>query len=121
MIQKIYHMKNLECANCAAKMEAKFNELPEVESASIIFATRQLRLTAEEPDALVEKLTAIARTVEPEVEILTHDDCDHSHDHCGCDHHQEEKCRIPVQNRDPRSSRRHIQSIPSHFPQALPL
>ena len=92
MIQKIYHMKNLECANCAAKMEAKFNELPEVESASIIFATRQLRLTAEEPDALVEKLTAIARTVEPEVEILTHDDCDHSHDHCGCDHHQEEKC-----------------------------
>ena len=97
MEQKVYYLKNLDCANCAAKIEAKFNALPEVESATITFATRQLRLTAEDPDALIEKLTKIARTVEGEVEIHMHEhhdhchchDC-HDHDH-GHEHHHEEK------------------------------
>ena len=101
MKQKVYYLKNLDCANCAAKIEAKFNALPEVESATITFATRQLRLTAEDPDALMEKLTKIARTVEGEVEIHMHEhhhahhghshchDC-HDHDH-GHEHHHEEK------------------------------
>ena len=102
MQEKIYTMKHLECANCAARMEAKFNALPEVASASIVFATRQLRLTAEDPDSLIEKLTRIARTVEGEVEILPrapegyrHGHCscghhhEHEHDHCDCGHHHE--------------------------------
>ena len=46
MERKVYIMENLGCANCAAKMEAKFNALPEVEEATITFATKQLRLTA---------------------------------------------------------------------------
>ena len=105
MLQKVYHIENLECANCAAKIEAKFNDLPEVESAIITFTTRQLRITAKDPDALIEKLTAIARTVESEVTFLPraahahehhHESCSCRHDHhehhedcCGCghDHH----------------------------------
>ena len=95
MEQKIYYLKHLDCANCAAKIEAKFNALPEVESATIIFPTRQLRLTAENPDALLEKLTQIARTVEGEVEIHTHAHHEH-HGECHChdhehEHHHEEK------------------------------
>ena len=99
MAQKIYMLENLDCANCAAKIEAKFNALPEVEAATITFATRQLRLVAEDPDSLIEKLTAIARTVEGEVEILPREDhhehhcsCGHDHhhgDHCCCGHHHE--------------------------------
>ena len=64
MEQKVYTLVHLDCANCAAKIEAKFNALPEVEAAAIVFATRQLRLTAEDPDSLIEKLTQIGRTVE---------------------------------------------------------
>ena len=100
MEQKVYYLKHLDCANCAAKIEARFNALPEVESATITFATRQLRLTAEDPDELLEKLTQIARTVEGEVEIHTHAHHEH-HNHCHChdchdhdhghDHHHEEK------------------------------
>ena len=99
MAQKIYMLENLDCANCAAKIEAKFNALSEVEAATITFATRQLRLVAEDPDSLIEKLTAIARTVEGEVEILPREDhhehhcsCGHDHhhgDHCCCGHHHE--------------------------------
>ena len=87
MEQKVYIIENLDCANCAAKIESKFNALPEVEQATIVFPTRQLRLRAANPDDLIEKLTAIARTVESEVTILPHDHC-HSHHHtnCNCDH-----------------------------------
>ena len=52
MPRKVYIIENLDCANCAAKIEAKMNALPEVEAASITFATRQLRITAKDPDAL---------------------------------------------------------------------
>ena len=33
MERKIYIIENIDCANCAAKIEAKFNGLPEVEEA----------------------------------------------------------------------------------------
>ena len=109
MERKIYLVENLDCANCAAKIEAKFNALPEVKEATITFATKQLRLTAEHPDELIEKLTEIARTVEGNVVIRPRDDrrdhqqahhhehehecgCGHHHDHgneCGCGHHHD--------------------------------
>ena len=113
MIQRIYIIENLDCANCAAKIETKMNALPEVEAASITFATRQLRITAEDPDALLDKLTAIARSVEHDAEIHPRTDtrhhhhdhhehhegcsCGHHHEHhedCGCSHHHEhhEEC-----------------------------
>ena len=90
MEKKIYIMQNLGCANCAAKMEAKFNALPEVEEATITFATKQLRLTAENPDSLIEKLTEIAQTVEHEVVIVPRDTHEKKHEcNCGCGHHHE--------------------------------
>ena len=96
MEQKIYIMENLDCANCAAKIEAKFNALPEVRKAVITFPTRQLRLTAENPDELIAKLTKIARTVESEVEILPRDDHHHHHHHegasCSCGHEHHDHC-----------------------------
>ena len=97
MARKIYTIENLCCANCAAKIEAKFNALPEVEEAVIVFPTKQLRLTAEHPDELIEKLTEIARTVEGEVEFHPQDGHHHEHhDHeecsCGHHHHDHEEC-----------------------------
>jgi len=102
MPRKIYIMENLDCANCAAKIEKKFNDHPAVQEATITFATKQLRLTAEDPDALIGELTRIARTVEGEVEIYPRDQVavhkheEHYHSHhehgegCGCGHHHEE-------------------------------
>ena len=93
-MENIYTLANLDCANCAAKIEAKFNAHPQVEKAVIVFPTRQLRLTAENPDALVAELQQLARTVESEVTIQpeghvhSHDHhCDH--DHCRQEHHHE--------------------------------
>ena len=99
MVKKVYIIENVDCANCAAKIEAKFNALEEVQEATITFATKQLRLTAEDPDALIEKLTKIARTVESGTVIKPRDGhhhepvrehrYDHEHHGCGCGHHHE--------------------------------
>ena len=105
-MKKVYIIENLDCANCAAKIEVKFNAHPQVEEAVITFSTRQLRLTAQDPDALIPELTALARTVEDGAVIRPregdsgshHHDHDHDHecscgghhdhDHeCGCGHH----------------------------------
>ena len=77
MKKKIYIMQNLGCANCAAKMEAKFNAHPGVEEAVITFATKQLRLTAENPDDLIAELQALARTVEGDIVIVPREGCPH--------------------------------------------
>ena len=90
MPRKTYILQDLDCANCAAKIEQKFNAHPAVEAATITFTTKQLRLTADDPDALLEELTRIARTVESEVVIRPRNHASHSHDHdhaCSCGHH----------------------------------
>ena len=93
-MKKVYIIENLDCANCAAKIESKFNAHPQVQEAVITFSTRQLRLTAEDPDALIGELTALARTVEDGAVILPREEGhDHHHEHnheCGCGHHHEE-------------------------------
>ena len=87
-----YTFTGIDCANCAAKIEAKFNALPEVEEATITFATRQIRVTAADPDSLLPKLQAIARTVESEATFTPGDRTEsHHHEHtCACDHHSHE-------------------------------
>ena len=90
MIRKTYTIVNLDCANCAAKIEAKFNAHPDVQEAVIVFATRQLRLTAEDPDGLIPELERLARSVEKEVTILPEKEVHSHHHHEGCcchDHH----------------------------------
>lgn len=42
----VYTIENIDCANCASKIEKKINELPEVEEAILIFATKQLQVAS---------------------------------------------------------------------------
>ena len=95
MTEKHYILENLGCANCAAKMEAKIRQLPQVEDATITFATRQLRVKAADPDSLLPQIQAIVTKIEPEVTVSDKDpvprprQADHHHEHCDhehCDH-----------------------------------
>ena len=69
-MKKVYSIEHLCCANCAAKIEEKLKQLPEVEELTLTFATRQLAVTAKNPDKLLPKLTEIARTVEEDVTFV---------------------------------------------------
>lgn len=67
-------VENLGCANCAAKMESRINELPEVNAATLTFTTKQLRVSvtpeaAKKQDELIAKFQEICSSIESEVTV----------------------------------------------------
>lgn len=64
---KVYILENLGCANCAAKMEKKIRELPDVVDASITFSTKQLRVVTEHSENLLPQIQRICASIETEV------------------------------------------------------
>jgi len=77
---RIYILENLGCANCAAKMEDRIRQLDGVSDASITFATKQLRVTAADPDRLLPRMQAICSGIESQVLIRPREQA-HDHDH----------------------------------------
>lgn len=69
-ITKTYTILNLDCANCAAKMESRIAALPGVSHASVAFATNTLRLSAENPDALLPEITRLCQQIEGAVTLV---------------------------------------------------
>ena len=61
-VQRTYSIKNLGCANCAAKMERAIGALPEVEEARLSFASR--RLTVVSDTDITERLQSICEGIE---------------------------------------------------------
>lgn len=117
-MKKKYHIEGIDCANCAAKVEKKMNDLPDV-SVTLTFATSQLLVEAENPDEVLTKLREIADKMEPGTVIEEiskakkhsgkkkthhhHDDEDSCDDDCCCHgeheehehhhhHHDDEDC-----------------------------
>ena len=100
MQRKVYILENLDCANCAAKIERKLSKLPELSDVSVTFATKQLRFAAEDPEAILPKIRETIQSMEPDVEVVertrsrrkaaeTHNHEQHHHEHgeeCGCGH-----------------------------------
>ncbi|MDO4486222.1 MAG: heavy metal translocating P-type ATPase [Bacillota bacterium] len=68
--EKIYILEGLDCANCAAKMESKIQELPGIHEANLVFATKQLKIVADDPDSLVPQMQKICSSIEGQVELV---------------------------------------------------
>lgn len=62
--KKKYRIEGIDCPNCAAKVERKMNELPDV-AVTLTFATSQLLVEAKNPDEVLPKLREIADKMEP--------------------------------------------------------
>ena len=71
---KIYILQNLGCAHCAAKMEEKINNLPGVTAATITYTTKQLRLSAKDPDNFLPEVQKICASIESEVKVVARDE-----------------------------------------------
>ena len=67
-MKKRFKLENLDCANCAAKMEAAIQKLPGVHSATVSFMTQKLTLEADDDrfDEIVEEAAKACRKVEPD-------------------------------------------------------
>lgn len=70
-MKKIFILEELDCANCAAKIENAINELDDVEKASVTFMTKKLILNApeEKMNDVIEQVKKIIKKIEPDVEL----------------------------------------------------
>ncbi len=70
MEKRVYILEGIDCANCAAKIEAKIRAMPEVAFASVSFATKQLRVSANNQDELLSKMQAAVDAIEDGVTLV---------------------------------------------------
>ncbi|MBQ6431015.1 MAG: heavy-metal-associated domain-containing protein [Oscillospiraceae bacterium] len=72
-MKKTYRLRDLDCANCAAKMENAINKLPEVESATVSFLMQKMTISyidSVDEAAALAAVKKVIRKVEPDCEVL---------------------------------------------------
>lgn len=72
-MKKTYKLENLDCANCAAKMERGIANLPGVERATVSFLTQRLSLEVGENvnlESLLQDVKAVCKKVEPSCTVI---------------------------------------------------
>lgn len=71
-MKKVYRMEDLDCANCARKMEDAIRKIQGVESVNINFLTQKMTLEAQDDrfDEIVQQAQKACRRVEPDCRIL---------------------------------------------------
>lgn len=77
-VSHTYIIQNLDCAHCGSKIESAINDLPEVNSATLIFATKKLFVTAENHSTLLPKMQEVAKKIEHGVILLDSDNILHN-------------------------------------------
>lgn len=71
-MRKSFKLDEIDCANCAAKLESAIKELDGVQNASINFMLQKLTLEAADDDfdAVLDAVVELTAKVEPDCEIL---------------------------------------------------
>ena len=71
-MKKTFKMVDLECANCAAKMEAAIKKLEGVNNASVSFLTQKMTIDADDTrfDQIVKEAAKICQKVEPDCRVV---------------------------------------------------
>ena len=69
-MKKTFKLIDLDCANCAAKIENAITKLPGVTDATVSFLTQKMTIEAEDVDAVMKEVVKACRKVEPDCEIV---------------------------------------------------
>lgn len=71
-MKKRFKLTDLDCANCAAKMEDAIKKLPGVNDASVSFLSQKLTLDAEDArfDEVLAEVVRVCRKVEPDCTVV---------------------------------------------------
>lgn len=67
-MKKVFRLEDLDCANCAAKMEAAILKIDGVSAASVSFLTQKMTIDADEAqfDAIMKEVVRVCKKVEPD-------------------------------------------------------
>ena len=70
-MKKKFKLTNLDCANCAAKMENAIKKIDGVRDANVSFMTQKMAIEADDSrfDEIMEEVQSVCRKVEPDCTI----------------------------------------------------
>lgn len=71
-MRKTYILEDLDCANCAAKIEEAVGKLDGVSKSTVTLLTQKLVIEVEDDkaSAIVKDIKAIVKKFEPDVEVI---------------------------------------------------
>ena len=71
-MKKKFKLDEVDCANCAAKMEDAIRKIDGVKDVSVNFMTQKMTLEADDDrfDAVLEEAVAVIAKVEPDCEVI---------------------------------------------------
>jgi Cation transport ATPase len=71
-MKKVFKMEDLDCANCAAKMETAINKINGVQMAGVSFMTQKLTIEAEDDkfESIMDEVQKVCKKVEPDCRII---------------------------------------------------
>lgn len=71
-MKKKFKLVDLDCANCAAKMEGAIKKIGGVNDATVSFLTQKLTLDAEDArfEAVLDEVVRVCKKVEPDCQIV---------------------------------------------------
>lgn len=71
-MHKVLKMEDLDCANCAAKMERAINKIDGVSSARVSFMTQKLTIDADDHrfNEIIKKAQKACKKIEPDCVIV---------------------------------------------------
>ena len=71
-MKKKFKLQDMDCSNCAAKMEDAIKKIPGVNDANVSFMMQKMTIDAEDDkfDAIMEEVVRVCAKVEPDCKIL---------------------------------------------------
>lgn len=71
-MKKVYKLEDLDCANCAAKMECAIQRIEGVNSASVNFMGQRMTIDANDEnfDSIMKQVVKTCRKIEPDCTIV---------------------------------------------------
>lgn len=71
-MKKAFKLEDLDCANCAAKMERAIAKIDGVQSVNVSFIAQKMTIEAdgEKFDGIMEQVIKTCRKVEPDCKII---------------------------------------------------
>lgn len=71
-MKKVFKLEDLDCANCAAKMERGIAKINGVMSANVSFMSQKLTIEADDAkfDEIMKEVVRICKKIEPDCRII---------------------------------------------------
>jgi copper chaperone CopZ len=71
-MKKKFKLQDLDCANCAQKMEDAIKKIDGVNDASVSFMTQKMSIDADDErfDAIMDEVVKVCKKIEPDCVIL---------------------------------------------------